>query len=74
MTASLFHKVPLKVLIIEEQHMKLAIFKCKNVKSQLPELAQLCEGNDMVFLQKTWLVPDDTTLLSIINEEKKCNK
>lgn len=44
-------------------------FNCKNVKSSMHDIQQLCRKNDIVFLQETWLATDELYLLNTIDDE-----
>ena len=34
-------------------------YNCKNIKSSIDNVMQLCDVNDIVFLQETWLTHDE---------------
>ena len=46
----------------------LSSFNCRNVKSSVNEIKELCNCNDIVFLQETWLTNDDLPFLNAIDE------
>ena len=44
-------------------------FNCKNLKSSLPEIHNLCCRNDVVILQETWLFKSEMTRLKNIHAD-----
>ena len=42
----------------------IASFNCKNIKSSVDEVRQLCKGKDVVLLQETWLTKADIPILN----------
>jgi len=50
-------------------NLKVATYNCKNVKSSIHEIQELCKINDIIFLQETWLFEQDLPLLSGISLE-----
>ena len=50
-------------------NLKVATYNCKNVKSSLHEVQELCKQNDVIFLQETWLFEKDLPLLSDISQD-----
>jgi exonuclease III len=48
---------------------RLASFNCRNVKTSLPDISQLCNSCDVVFLQETWLAPSELIILKHIHPD-----
>ena len=42
-------------------------FNCRSLKSNLKELIQLCDTHDIIFLQETWLLPYELSMLQNIH-------
>ena len=42
---------------------KIACFNCKSLRSSLYDVKSLCETRDLVFLQETWFMPHNTSIL-----------
>ena len=42
----------------------IASFNCKNIKSSVDEIRQLCKDNDVVLLQETWMTKADLHILN----------
>ena len=49
--------------------LKVASFNCRNVKSSLSEVTELCNNNDVIFLQETWLMNFDLSMLGLISKD-----
>ena len=49
--------------------LNLCTFNCKNVKTSVPEIIDLCNSHDFVFLQETWMSRAQLPTLSNINNE-----
>ena len=47
--------------------LKMASFNCENLQTSHDEVNSLCEENDIVCLQKSWLAKNELNLLSNIN-------
>lgn len=50
-------------------HLRLATFNCRSVKSSVDEVRQLCDTYDIVMLQEHWLLPHELSMLSSIHPE-----
>ena len=49
--------------------LNMCTFDCKNVKTSVPEIIDLCNSHDFVFLQETWMSRSQLPTLSNINNE-----
>ena len=47
---------------------KIACFNCKGLRSSLHDVKSLCETHDLVFLQETWLMPHNMSILHSIHD------
>ena len=47
----------------------IASFNCKNLKSSIEEIRSLCNVNDIVLLQETWLTTTDLPILNQIHKD-----
>ena len=47
----------------------LLSFNCFSVKNKLPIIKNMCDSNDIVFLQETWLMPHELGLLDNIHKD-----
>ena len=52
-------------------NIKVVTFNCYGVKNKLPVIASLCELNDVVFLQETWLLPHELDILNNVHRKFK---
>ena len=43
-------------------------YNCKNIKTSLLEIRELCNSSDLIFLQETWLSSDDLHIFSSIDK------
>ena len=46
---------------------KAVTFNCKNFKSSVDEIRELCQSHDLIFLQETWLLDSELTMLSQVD-------
>lgn len=44
-------------------------FNCKNVKTSVPEIIDLCKSSDIIMLQETWLAKDEFPFLDSIHAD-----
>jgi exonuclease III len=51
---------------------KVSSFNCKNVRSSVEEIRNLCDKSDIVILQETWLNEADITFLTTIHSSFYC--
>ena len=51
-----------------DMKLKVASYNCKNVKSSIAEIKELCIQCDIVFLQETWLLKCELGVLSGISD------
>lgn len=49
--------------------LRITTYNCRSVKSSIEEVKLLCGMSDIVFLQETWLTPDDIGLLQSIHPD-----
>ena len=50
-------------------NLKVISYNCRSIKSSIDEVRNLCSFNDIVFLQETWLCPDEIDLLQSIHKD-----
>ena len=48
---------------------RISSFNCKNFKTSIEEIKELCSQNDIVLLQETWLTEQELHILSEISNE-----
>nr|XP_034832841.1 uncharacterized protein LOC117989585 [Maniola hyperantus] len=48
---------------------KIISYNCKNVKTSVHEIRQLCHEVDIIALQETWLMPYDISFLGQIHDD-----
>ena len=46
--------------------LRITSYNCKNIKSYIENARQLCDVNDIVFLQETWLTHDELYILKYL--------
>ena len=51
------------------EYLRLSSYNCKNVKNSIDNIKQMCEVNDIVFLQETWLTCDELTMLKCLHTD-----
>ena len=49
--------------------LRIITFNCHGLKSSVPYISTLCDNNDIVFLQETWLAVDELVLLKQIHPD-----
>ena len=49
------------------EKLKIISYNCKNVKTSVKEIQELCSNSDIVFLQETWLADFEIPFLSRID-------
>ena len=49
--------------------LKIISFNCSGVSSKLPIIRDLCEGNHIVLLQETWLMPHNLGILCNVHKD-----
>ena len=49
--------------------LQLCSFNCHSLKNSISELQEVCEHNDIVFLQETWLAKFELQMLHEVHEE-----
>jgi len=50
-------------------NVRICSYNCKNVKTSVPEIQSLCDKCDILFLQETWLLDQELTMLSGLHNE-----
>jgi exonuclease III len=55
--------------MMDTSKIDIASFTCKNFKSSIGEIRSLCQENDIVLLQETWLSKADLPLLSHVHPD-----
>jgi exonuclease III len=50
-----------------QELLKIVTFNCKNAKSSLLEIRDLCNNYDVILLQELWLLPHEINILSSIS-------
>ena len=53
---------------LQKRHHKRGIFNCKGLRSSLYDVKSFCETHYLVFLQETWLMPHNTSILHSIHD------
>ena len=48
---------------------RVTTFNCKNVKSSVQEINEMCKSSDVILLQETWLADYDLSFLSSISSD-----
>jgi len=48
-------------------HLRFCCFNCRSLKSSLKELIQLCDTHDVIFLQETWLLSYELSMLQNVH-------
>ena len=48
--------------------LRICSFNCHSLKSSLHEVSVICENNDLVFLQETWLAKFELPMLNSIHQ------
>ena len=48
--------------------LKVCSYNCKNVKTSIDEIHELCEVSDIIFLQETWLMEMDISSFANISK------
>ena len=74
---NLFHLVFILVFLYivslmdcgKSQPIRIATYNCRSLKSSLMDVRSLCSTHDIVFLQETWLLPHDLSILNCIDDD-----
>jgi exonuclease III len=45
----------------------IATYNCQNIQTSINEVRELCRSHDVIFLQETWLLPTDISMLQDID-------
>ena len=48
--------------------LSVASFNCRNLKTSVPEIRKLCDSNDIVLLQETWLTNDELHMIATLDD------
>ncbi len=55
--------------MMEKNKLIVTSFNCKNVKTSIHDIMQMCETSDVLLLQETWLMDFDLAFLSTIHPD-----
>ena len=55
--------------VANKEGLVISSFNCKNVKTSMDEIRELCKFSDIVFLQETWLTDKEIPILSQISND-----
>ena len=51
------------------EKLNICTYNCKNIKTSVGEVQELCKVADIVFLQETWLSETDLPLLNVLSPD-----
>ena len=54
---------------MNDHNLKITSYNCKNIKTSIGEIQELCNKFDVIFLQETWLMETDLPILSQISAD-----
>ena len=52
-----------------EEFLRVSSFNCRNIKSSIDNVRQLCDANDIIFLQETWLTFEELSMLKSVHAD-----
>ena len=52
-----------------EEFLRVSSFNCRNIKSSIDNVRQLCDENDIIFLQETWLTFEELSMLKSVHAD-----
>ena len=52
-----------------ESTLRLTSYNCQGIKNKLPLIHELCNDNDILVLQETWLLPFETNSLKSVHND-----
>ena len=52
-----------------EEFLRVSSFNCRNIKSSIDNVRQLCDTNDIIFLQETWLTFEELPMLKSLHAD-----
>lgn len=55
--------------LMDNNTCRMVSFNCKNVKTSVSYIRELCKSSDIIALQETWLLPHEIPLLSTIDDD-----
>jgi hypothetical protein len=53
--------------------LRITSYNCRGLKTSINDVQDLCSVSDNVFLQETWLLPHEITMLSHLHPDFDCN-
>ena len=59
--------------MIMTSQLKIVSFNCGGVANILPVISDLCDQNDVIVLQETWLTPLNIDLFVGLHDEFDCH-
>ena len=48
-----------------EEFLRVSSFNCRNIKSSIDNVRQLCDANDIIFFQETWLTFEELWVVHV---------
>ena len=54
---------------MKHSELKFFSYNCNGVKSKLPIISDLCNNSNVIFLQETWLLPNEVGLLNNVHKD-----
>ena len=57
------------ILLAMSYYLRVTSYNCRNLKSSIDNVRQLCDTHDIIFLQKTWLTNDELSLLKCLHAD-----
>ena len=55
------------ILLTMSYSLRVTSYNCRNLKSSIDNVRQLCDTHDIIFLQETWLTNDELSLLKCLH-------
>ena len=52
-----------------EEFLRVSSFNCRNIKSSIDNVRQLCDANDIIFIQETWLTFEELPMLKSVHAD-----
>ena len=57
------------ILLTLSYSLRVTSYNCRNLKSSIDNVRQLCDTHDIIFLQETWLTNDELSLLKCLHAD-----
>ena len=57
------------ILLAMSYSLRVTSYNCRNLKSSIDNVRQLCDTHDIIFLQETWLSNDELSLLKCLHAD-----